>query len=159
MADQKEEVVKTKVLFIFMRECSTADKKQGVVFHRVTKEEFDDGQFVDDDERYRVYSKKGLLLGQPGSVYEFDATDATGKSIYSTTKRYVGMWPDESKRIQWEGQNRTFINDRDARVLEKKESTNSLIKETLAPLRELYAKTPYPRKQALLALILYHITG
>jgi hypothetical protein len=154
MAEEKK-----KMLIVFLREyTSSEDNKPGLFFLRVTQEEFDKGGIIDDEDNNKIvgFRKKALSVGQPGNVYRVDYVEKEeGRiSIFPDTKQYVGQWPNDAMRLKWESENRAFVNQREAKALEKKESTKALLDQTLNPLREHYHRIPYPQRQAL-AVVTY----
>jgi hypothetical protein len=160
MADEKE--AKKKGLLVFARECDLIDKKPGAIFYRMTREEFEqEKKFEFDDSREMVFAAKNLRTGQPGMVYEFEIEirDNGNWAVYFQTQTFVGRWHDKQQALNWDIENRSFINRRDVLKMEKKEAAISLLRETLAPLREKYKDLPYPHRQAFLAAVIYNITS
>lgn len=155
------EPAKQKILLVFLSECDTTDKKPGLVFLRVTREQFEAGAEVPETEdNCMTFAKKGMTVGQPGNVYEYDAIEKEeGRfSIFPGSRRHVGQWPDADQRVKWEGGNRAFVTNRDAKKMEKNTATKSMFAEALAPFREKYRRLPYPHRQAFLAAVLYEVT-
>jgi hypothetical protein len=155
----KKEPEREKVLLVYIGECQMVrGNKQALLFKEVTEKECEEGPDISHKDD-RVYSKKGLRHGKPGAIYEFEAhRPEGGLSIFPNTQKFVGNWPNKEHLLKWDSENSTYLNYLEQQKVENKESKYSELEERLAPIREQYAKTPYSRKQAFLAAVLYHIT-
>ena len=166
MSDKKEETPRQKILMV-MRwstigifvEGKKKKKLQSKDFLVVTQEEYENGTKmteVEQEKRSRVYNKH-FNNAHPGYVYEVESvSEGDRMSIYPDTIRFVGCWPDDVQRLKWEAVHKSVQNEWESKAAEK--SHEDAFEKYLAPIREVYDRTPYPRKQALLAAILYYIT-
>lgn len=151
-----EETPIVKVLLVFARVCETESGKPARLFYLVTRDEYERGE--SEFKEQRLFGPKVCKHATPGNVYEIEAKEASADTIFGSTARYIGMWKDDTKRLQWSAEHRMTENYKSAKKREQDAKKYDALKEQLAPLRDLYARTPYAKKQALLAAILYEIT-
>lgn len=149
---------KETILLVFVTACLDNRGKQSNLFLKVSREEFESDEEVRDEQaRHKVYNQKSIKCHLPGTVYQIEAHEG-GKTIYPGTARFVGPWKHEAQRLKWQMVHRAFLNEQQAKAIEKKESTKNLLAEALEPVKELYHRLPHARRQGLLAAVLYYIT-
>ena len=120
---------------------------------------------------YQEVDAAGALVGEPrifmarllkrqgraGGVLEASIIRNEEGSIHVVSEglEYVGMYDDREQLVVWQAEHDAVKLSR-AKVRDRQVN---LVKEQLAPLKELYRRLSVPKRRALLALIIEHITS
>ena len=113
------------------------------------------------EEQLPLYFDKArnLAPGRPGAVYQFDVEyqddDPTG--ILTAGREYLGIWPHRDQVTVWQLRHDADRARARAEKLAKQERSRNIWQERLAPVRELYQRTPTAGRAALLAMIVEYV--
>lgn len=145
---------RVRILLVHRRTARADDGKRANVFLPVDEAALAAGA-LGGDPRELVYAKSKSMLGRarPGQVFEVDAADAAGSSIYTATARYRQMWPDDAAVTSWRAEDQTAVAALDLEDQAEADRKHDAVLECLAPLRRLYRQLPAPRRAHLLALV------
>ncbi len=157
---------KVKLVLVCLRHTETTGGKRGIVFYRLSPAEWaaaqKDPPEVDqeDTDRACVFLDKNWKHTSAGQVFEVESTDDVSTTIYPSTQRYLGLWPDEDARRAWRLFDETNKVDMELAARQKREAKDDPVADALAPLRDQYRRTiGGVRRAALLARIIQYVTG
>lgn len=130
------------------------------VFTRVLGQPGADALSKEPHETRGVWSSKAMRHATPGIVYRIDATSWTPDKqvVRPATLTYVRRYDDDAMRLRWETDARAERTAESAAREKKKAEHESMLRETLAPLRKLYQATTYEKRCALLANVINELT-
>jgi hypothetical protein len=159
----KTEPQTEQILLVWRGYYLSASDKLIPVWVNVTQEEFESGQLPPDDPdhaSFRIYEGKNAkkyMMRTPGSVYRVPQEPGTTK-IYAMDARYVGMWPDEGQRLEWQATDRSARTTVEVWKKRDKEGAKDNF-AALKPLKDRYKRLPsQDQRAALLAQVIAFIT-
>jgi hypothetical protein len=158
METTPQEQPRVKVLLLCTGTYASKDQTM-VGFHRVTSLEPRDLGYDFKDTFYGTKAiKKAVGTPRAGYVYEVEATDDSGSTIYTGTMRYKGQWPDERARVEWashdEARKRVWL----AQKATSDASKINPLHEALTPVRDAYMRSVGDNRTQLLAAVVQFIT-
>jgi hypothetical protein len=156
MEKTTQEQPRVKVLLLCTGTYATKDQTM-VGFHRVSSLEPAVYDFRDTYYTTKVI-KKAVGTPRAGYVYEVEAPDDSGSTIYTNTMRYKGQWPDERARVEWashdEARKRVWL----AQKATSDASKTNPLHEALTPVRDAYMRSVGDNRTQLLAAVVQFIT-
>lgn len=115
----------------------------------------------DEDGLVKLYGGKATrhLKGSPGSIFRVELANPEGTSIYASTARYEGHWPDAEARTRWQAASRATEREL-AALAEQRRRVNAAddLDTHLAALREAYQAARGKWRPQLLAYYVERIT-
>lgn len=156
---KKEPEKRVKVLMVFMcheRGRSSRDLLQA--WKVVTEQEYADGDRIDDDYAHARAFVSLVKKPSAGAVYDGEMSE-DGKSVYTTSMRYRGVWKNDEQRAEWYAANRATMDNYDAEKREKKDAGENPIYDLMVPLKRMYDKQIGPARHLFLARVISFLTG
>ena len=162
MANEAESKAEKKptVMLVYIRPCTTADKKLGGVFLPITSDQLREKRLPDELPQECIYGDKiPKLVGRPGSIYEFECKADDDSTIYGNTRQWVGFLDEDPRVVEWQAKHDAFFAAQELERQEKKGKNTNLIQRQLAPLKVAYGKMVGHQRAAFLAQIIGYVTG
>ena len=155
-----EKVPNPTVMLVYIRPCTTTDKKLGGVFLPVTNDQLREKRLSDELPQERIYGGTiPKLVGRPGSIYEFECKADNDSTIFGNTRRWVGFLDDDPRVLEWQAKHDAFFAAQELERQEKKGKNTNLIQRQLAPLKVAYGHMVGHQRAAFLAQISGYVTG
>lgn len=155
-----EKVPNPTVMLVYIRPCTTTDKKLGGVFLPVTNDQLREKRLSDELPQERIYGGTiPKLVGRPGSIYEFECKADNDSTIFGNTRRWVGFLDDDLRVLEWQAKHDAFFAAQELERQEKKGKNTNLIQRQLAPLKVAYGHMVGHQRAAFLAQIIGYVTG
>ena len=155
-----EKVPNPTVMLVYIRPCTTTDKKLGGVFLPVTNDQLREKRLSDELPQERIYGGTiPKLVGRPGSIYEFECKADNDSTIFGNTRRWVGFLDDDPRVLEWQAKHDAFFAAQELERQEKKGKNTNLIQRQLAPLKVAYGHMVGHQRAAFLAQIIGYVTG
>jgi hypothetical protein len=183
MTEKKTEKRPTILLMYVGRYIGSDGKSEGRKFYHITQDEWDAGVVPESKpaaigsegaverafalasnpwaERERFYSGKRLakyMGGSPGMVYRVEVDPEDASTIYTATAQYVGVWPDQKQRAEWQMLDSTVGQKIALMKKAKKAKNQDDVLECLEPIREAYRKARGMQRSLILARAVQYIT-
>lgn len=152
------------ILLVLVGRCILSDgKSEGRVYYEVDPDDFEAGVVTlrEGAPLERVYARTAAkdMGGSAGIVYRVETVPGVPKSrIYLHTAQYVGLWPDQEKRAEWQLSDHA-VGQRIALMKEhRKSKRDDSVLECLAPIRDAYRRARGAQKSLMLARAVMYIT-
>ena len=183
MGEKTEEKRPTILLMAAGRYIGSDGKSEGRKFYQVTEDELAAGSTPESEpaaigsegaverafaladnpwaERERLYSGKRLakyMGGSPGMVYRVEVDPEDESTIYTATAQYVGQWPNQEQRAEWQMLDSTVGQKIALMKSAKKAKNHDDVLECLEPIREAYRRARGMQRSLILARAVQYIT-
>lgn len=155
-----------KKLLMFVQRCYVSGGKEGYLYYEITDDEMHLGEFdernFDGESRERVYSvnkqTRKHMSGSPGMIFRVEYDPDRPSTIFSNTGYYVGQWPDQKQRAEWQMLDHTFGQELRLKKELKKAKRDDSILECLRPIRMAYSNAVGVQRSLILARAVQYIT-
>lgn len=115
-------------------------------------------EWQDADETW--FGKKILTPSRPGTVIKttWEVKDDGDGIMSYKPESVIGFWADINQVIGWDTKDRATRSARADANEDKREARRNLMKESIEPIREAYARASTAERQQILAAAIRYIT-
>lgn len=111
-----------------------------------------DGHLVPEEQL--ILDFKEARRASPGSVFEIVQVSDSKYRL----RQFVGLWPDQAARAQWQADTDTLEAQHTAERREAKAQKQDDVAELVAPLRDIYRRLRGGQRTQFLARVVYLLT-